>query len=176
MLSVSPDLLQLRIIAKVEKGIPDSETILRRKIMFVEIVLAVLALGSTAYITGWHLRFWRWWIGIRMLWLASRIFLQARTPPALCLNETRKSCSITFTHRGQEQIVWLPYQARLLPKMNRYQVLLEKSDGDVIDVTQCPGVPYLVTPAMLGGSRARIHDRDEDTNDRFIGPNDVIQV
>lgn len=75
--------------------------------------------------------------------------------------DTRKAASLTYDRLGKKYLLYLPYDSRLMARMSGHQALLIK-DGIEIDITQQPGIPYLVTATELGGSEIKILHRGHE--------------
>lgn len=73
-----------------------------------------------------------------------------------------ESCTLKFVHRGQPVQLHVPYNRRRRNRDCQTQVRLILVTGETVDITQMPGIPYLVTPGQLGGIRAEITDDSGD--------------
>lgn len=85
-----------------------------------------------------------------------------QNPAELNLNYNRTSARLNYTHKGKEHILYIPYDKKLLRKVG-YTVFHELNETKV-DITQEPGVPYLVTANMLGGGEIKVYKDDELVN------------
>lgn len=80
----------------------------------------------------------------------------------------KNSSRIRITHAGKSHSIYLPYDRKITTDMVRRKVFLirEKKEQDnktiteKIDISQKPGIPYVVTAAQLGGSYIVIEDHE----------------
>lgn len=70
-----------------------------------------------------------------------------------------KSAVLSITHLGKQHNIYVPYHRNISTKMLRRKYILIK-DGARIDITQKPGVPYLVSAEDMGGQEILIEDRE----------------
>ncbi len=68
----------------------------------------------------------------------------------LSMNDSYLSASLVYIRDGKQYILNIPYNKYIRGKMFKFNVYLMK-DGNEINVTQQPGIPYLVTAKELGG-------------------------
>lgn len=72
------------------------------------------------------------------------------------VNSDTKACAkILYTYNGIERNLYVPYESSKVAEMSQYIVQLYYANGTTLDITQQPGVPYLVTAALLGGKEIR---------------------
>lgn len=76
-----------------------------------------------------------------------------------CILDNDKA-TIQYNYRGISHDLYLPFDKNHAISMIEFKVELLKRDGIVIDITQQPGIPYLVTAASLGGYDIRITNED----------------
>jgi hypothetical protein len=87
---------------------------------------------------------------------------------AFQINAGGKSATITFEHHGEKYQVHVPYDKSLIRKMSNSKVNLVDNEGQSRDISQKPGIPYLVTSDQLGGEKIIIDD--EHHIDKHIIP------
>jgi hypothetical protein len=80
-------------------------------------------------------------------------------PAELNLAENRLHGKLTYSHKGANYSLYLPYDKKLLRKVG-YMVYYEHKNMK-IDITQEPGIPYYVTAEILGGGVIRVYKDDE---------------
>ena len=78
--------------------------------------------------------------------------VNAEQKSGISINDTEKSASIMYERGGQMQIVHIPYCRRYVAKMSQFDAKLIREDKEPLDITQSPGVPYLVSGEDLGGT------------------------
>ncbi len=75
--------------------------------------------------------------------------------------EKSKSALIKVSHGGKSHDIYVPYDRSKSSSMLRKRVFLIR-DGEKVDLTQKPGIPYLVSAEHLGGSQILIEDLSGD--------------
>jgi len=68
------------------------------------------------------------------------------------------SAMIKVSHGGKSHSIYVPYNRRKTTKMLRTKVFLLKGE-EKIDITQKPGIPYLVSAKDLGGEMIIVEDK-----------------
>ena len=77
---------------------------------------------------------------------------------------------ITYKRFNDEYKVYLPYSRKNCVKMLSYKVILQKENGSKeIDITQQPGIPYLLSAADLEGDRIIISDKSTGKSHVYEG-------
>lgn len=71
------------------------------------------------------------------------------------------SAQIKVTHGGKSHKIYLPYNRRKSTSMLRKRVYLIKN-GEKLDISQKPGIPYLICAEDLGGESIVIENLDGD--------------
>lgn len=84
--------------------------------------------------------------------------LEALKAPNFSINDTGCSASITYNHVGKSYLVNVPFKSSLTNAMMPLRAVLHKLLNDKktvkeIDITQEPGIPYMVCAGDLGGSK-----------------------
>jgi hypothetical protein len=96
---------------------------------------------------------WRWSILATTLpW----ILLKSRPSSQASLNETGRSLCITYDRVGKTYHFNVPFSRQLMVRSVGLKVYLIQESGSELDITQQPGLPYLVTAEMLGGTGLKI--------------------
>lgn len=75
------------------------------------------------------------------------------------INDGDKSMTIAYKYFGVDYIVTVPFRRDYVVPMSGYKVSVRKNDT-WIDVTQQPGVPYLVSAEQLGANGILITNTD----------------
>lgn len=77
------------------------------------------------------------------------------------------SATIIFKQFGKIHRIHFPYDKSLVSKMSGVKVKLIKGD-EVVDITQKPGIPYLISAKQMSGDKIIIekefNEEDEDNN------------
>ena len=71
------------------------------------------------------------------------------------------SAVIIVNQAGKKHSVYVPYDRKKSSSMLRKKVFLIKGD-EKIDISQKPGIPYLITAKQLGGSSIVVEDLSGD--------------
>ena len=69
----------------------------------------------------------------------------------------KNSALIKVTHAGKSHSIYVPYDRRKSTTMLTKKVYLIKNE-EKIDISQKPGIPYLVSASQLGGTSIIIED------------------
>jgi hypothetical protein len=89
------------------------------------------------------------------------------------MSNNRKYITISYTDNNKEKIVIVPYDRSLVSKQIGKQVILEMKNKHLIDITQAPGIPYMLTAGQMDGVKAIIKDIDTGVTVAF-GPDERI--
>lgn len=82
-------------------------------------------------------------------------------------NDTKACAKILYIHNGIERCIYVPYEPSKVSEMAQHIVQLHYENGTTIDITQQPGVPYLVSAALLGGKEIRAIDVNSEEEKVF---------
>ena len=66
---------------------------------------------------------------------------------------SEKSAVIRVSSGGKSHSIFVPYDRNKSTSMLRKKVFLMKEDGNKLDISQKPGVPYIISAAHLGGTQ-----------------------
>jgi hypothetical protein len=70
---------------------------------------------------------------------------------------------IPFRIEYNGKVIYLPKNRELLSKMSLYKVEVELLDGSILDITQEPGIPYLLSLKQFNGKRFIFTSLEEGT-------------
>ena len=78
------------------------------------------------------------------------------------------SAILNVSHGGKSHSVYVPYNRNTGRKMMKHNVFLWKN-GEKIDITQKPGIPYLVSAADLGGEKIIVENKEGEEINIYTG-------
>jgi len=86
------------------------------------------------------------------------------TESAFTLGQNEQTAEIVYNRLGKSYKLIVPFSRSLSSTMNKCRLYLV-SENKEIDITQQPGIPYLVSASQLGGTKiiARFRSGDEKT-------------
>ena len=105
--------------------------------------------------------------------LQQNVKSKADSPLGFTVNNTDQSASIVYERLGEQCIILVPYNRSHIPAMAQFKVELLRDEKSPVDITQQPGIPYLISADALGGIGIRITNQDNGvikTYDRFRIP------
>ena len=76
------------------------------------------------------------------------------------INDSDRSVSIPYSYNGVSYTAFMPFKRQAALAMNDLRVLVVLTDGRLVNITQQPGIPYLVTATELGGTEIRVINDD----------------
>jgi hypothetical protein len=88
--------------------------------------------------------------------------------PAAKFNAAQKSMCITYSEMGQVRMINIPTDLTKIRQMEPCRVILHMTGGHKVDITQRPGIPYLVNAAQLGGTHFEIYNQDTERSDILV--------
>lgn len=71
----------------------------------------------------------------------------------------RKLCRLSYERFGNKYNLFLPYDSSKVSYFNNFQVYLRNNSNEHINITQQPGIPYLLTAKQMGGNCYLIIDK-----------------
>ena len=83
------------------------------------------------------------------------------TAVAFTINDTGRSASIIYERLDQQHILCIPYNRKFVVSMSQFKAELLRENNKPVNITQQPGVPYLVDAASLGGYAIRITNEED---------------
>jgi len=129
------------------------------------ILLGVVGLTSVSLYTGYHygkIALYKY----VMRKVNEELDRRMETEEELFKPVHKNSALIKVTHAGKSHDVYVPYDRRKSTSMLRKKVYLIK-EGQKIDISQKPGIPYLVNAGQLGGTEIIIEDLSGEVVKRF---------
>jgi len=102
---------------------------------------------------GWYFRIRLFLTGVTIYRYFYPITTQFRLTP------NRQVAEISYVRIEHPYRVWVPYDRHLAGRSIGHTATLIR-DNEEINITQQPGIPYLVTAEDLGGSEIRIQTRN----------------
>lgn len=82
------------------------------------------------------------------------------------ISPTGKSVTISFIYHNRKYNVFLPFDKSLISKYSGYQFYLETNDK-ITEISQKPGIPFLVTADQLGGTSIIVQNVEDDICMKF---------
>lgn len=74
------------------------------------------------------------------------------------LSANKKSACLSFMHDGKLEMVMVPFDRRLVPRMINSKVTAVYEDGTTMEITQKPGIPLLISAAHLGAKHITVEN------------------
>jgi len=84
------------------------------------------------------------------------------------LNDNNKCAIIKYNRLGKTYKLYVPYSIQISSKMNRFKAYLKMENEDEIEITQQPGIMYMLSAEDLGGKEIIFKYLDGKTI-KFIG-------
>ena len=84
------------------------------------------------------------------------------------INDEGNEITISYNHFGESFKLVLPYNRSLVAKMGMFTAKLVYEDGRTVDITQQPGIPYVLSPSDLGGQEIIITNRSNGNTITYI--------
>lgn len=82
--------------------------------------------------------------------------MQKKSPTVFSINETECSATLQYHRMSSEYNLLIPYDRSKVAVMTQFRVELLRDNQDPVEITQQPGIPYLVSAEQLGGSGIKI--------------------
>lgn len=108
----------------------------------------------------------KWWHNasnkLQLLMKVSSILVQGTKPQqaSFVINDTDYSATLAYVYNGAPHTICVPFSRRRSLAMSDLQVLLIRSDKSTVNITQQPGIPYLVSAEELGGVKISVTNID----------------
>ena len=134
-------------------------------------------IGSVSVVSliGWS--YYKGWVGIVTEWIGTRhsqvkllLALMSKlrtdpskgsnTTPSFVLSDSDTSAQITYDRLDQRHIITVPYERKYVAAMSQFKAELLRQDNVPLDITQQPGIPYLISPFHLGGHTIRVTNQE----------------
>lgn len=91
----------------------------------------------------------------------------AKGTASFTVNDTDQSASILYERMGQQYILMVPYKRKHVSTMTQFKVELLRSGKPALDITQQPGIPYMVSAGDLGGHIIKITNEDNGVTHEY---------
>lgn len=82
------------------------------------------------------------------------------TESQFIVNDTDASVTLSYSRMGKPCIIHIPYNMAKIASMAQFKVLLLRKQHDSLNITQEPGIPYMVSASQLGGYAIQITDEE----------------
>lgn len=119
-----------------------------KKMLIYSIIILFIISLSSIYFYQQKIKYFL--ISILIHWIGE-MDSQQNQNSSFKIHPNGKSATIKFKHLGKYYQVHVPYNKKLIRKMAGSQVQLIKKDDEPIDITQKPGIPYLVSAEHFDG-------------------------
>lgn len=114
--------------------------------------------GFTTYLYNWIQKVYLF-VNLAQMTMES-IATTNNNKASFTVNDTDCSANILYERLGTQYIMLVPYNRSQVARMLDLKAELYHNNGHVIDITQQPGIPYLVDPQDLGGKIIRITNQE----------------
>lgn len=106
---------------------------------------------------------------IKIMYNLAQSMDRPTTPVTLTISDTDETALLTYNRLNTQYTVSLPYNRRKVASMNQFTVhLLYKNQGP-LNITQEPGIPYIVSANQLGGVAIEVIDSDTGNKVTYSG-------
>lgn len=108
----------------------------------------------------------KWWHNasnkLHLLMKVSTILAQGTKPhqASFVINDTDYSATLAYCYNGASHTICVPFSRRRSLAMSDLQVILVRNDKSTVNITQQPGIPYLVSADELGGVKINVTNID----------------
>ena len=108
----------------------------------------------------------KWWHNasnkLHLLMKVSSILAQGSKSQqaSFVINDTDCSATLAYAYNGASHTICVPFTRSRSLAMSNLQVLLVRSDKSTVNITQQPGIPYLVSSRELGGVKISVTNID----------------
>jgi hypothetical protein len=92
--------------------------------------------------------------------------IQAPTSSTIDISRHSSHLRIKYPNFGSNYTLNVPYNPTFVAKMLNLHVTLV-SDNEVTDITQQPGIPYMLSAEELGGNIISVVDEDTGTSETY---------
>lgn len=102
---------------------------------------------------------------IKLLHISLKHLLNSKNDD-IFIDKENGSALINYNFKGLRKRIIVPYKQNLFRKMNQSDVFLVKDDK-TIEITQQPGIPYLINAKMLGGTKLLVKNKINDIENQY---------
>jgi len=92
--------------------------------------------------------------------IQKEISVANKSTSVFTINDTDASASIIYQRLGQQYVMLVPYNRKYAIAMSQFKVELVRDNNSTLDITQQPGIPYLVNAKDLGGHTIRMSNQE----------------
>jgi len=92
-----------------------------------------------------------------------------KTVASFAVNDSDLSASIIYERMGSQYILMVPYSRKYIASMTQFRVELLRYNKEPLNITQQPGIPYIVSSEDLGGSAIKITNEDTGYSYEYTG-------
>ena len=85
------------------------------------------------------------------------------------VNDSDLSASIIYQRLGSQYVFFVPYNRSHVAPMTQFTAELLRQGKPPLNITQQPGLPYLVSSSDLGGSTIKITNQDTGLSHEYHG-------
>lgn len=89
-------------------------------------------------------------------------------PVSFVVNKTGMSATLVYEMLGRKYMLTIPYSRREIANMAQLKVELVTLSGSKVDITQQPGIPYMVNAANLGGTEIIATNEEEGKMYKYV--------
>jgi hypothetical protein len=76
---------------------------------------------------------------------------------------------ISYSHLNKQYTVRVPFSGDKIPLTTQYMVIGKDVSGNEVDLTQQPGIPYILSPSEMNLQYIVVYNLLEDTSETYYG-------